>query len=229
MKLSKFISLLFIVATISLSVVSTAYAGSTSDARTHDGFYLRLSLGGQLAGLNRSVKIDDSSETDYEGGGDSQVRGGGGMSEITLGGTPATGLVLGGSMFFGNVFDPKIEFDDDREDLKLDSDLQFAMWGFTVDYYIDENSGFHFGGTFGGAVAGAALPDEDIFEYIGGWGWAASLATGYDWWIANQWSLGVLARIILAGVMGEDSEEGVKAEENSGYLAIGILFTAVYH
>lgn len=225
MKPLNFINYLVLVTATFFSIGAMAYAQSRSDAETHDGFYLRLSLGLQMAGLDRNVE-GEGAVAGFET--DSKVKGGGGTSELSLGGTPATGLVLGGSILLGNVVKPVIERED-LEDLELDGPLQFAMWGFLIDYYIDKNSGFHFSGTVGGAVIGAPLPKENPFEYIGGWGWAIALATGYDWWIANQWSLGILGRLILAGVTGEDTEEGIKAEENSGYLSFGLLFTAVYH
>ena len=99
----------------------------------------------------------------------------------------------------------------------------------------DQYSGFHIGGTVGGVVVGARLPEESLFEFIGGWGGGAALATGYDWWISSQWSLGILGRIIYAGVFGEDTaededtEESIKAEEESSYFSAGLFFTAVYH
>ncbi|MBN1656729.1 MAG: hypothetical protein JXA30_23350 [Deltaproteobacteria bacterium] len=215
-----------VVAGISVCWIDAAFAQSSSKAKTHDGFYLRMSLGVQYAGFDRSVEADSESVVGYES--DSEITGIGGTGEITLGGTPARGLVLAGSWIGGNIANDVVKRDDGTE-LELDGMLQFSMLGFTIDYYFDEEGGFHLGGTIGGAVAGAPLPEESLFEFIGGWGGAIAVSTGYDWWVGQQWSLGVLGRILFAGVKGEDEREGITASEESGYLSFGLLFTAVYH
>ena len=44
------------------------------------------------------------------------------------------------------------------------------------------------------AVAIADAPDESVFDRIGGGGGALSVHLGYDFWIADQWSLGAMLR-----------------------------------
>jgi hypothetical protein len=229
----KIFTIYFLVAGLWLCSIATAFAQSSSAPRTHDGFYLRMSLGAQFAGLNRSVEVelDEDADSEVEVAGyesDSELVGVGGIGELSIGGSPTPGLVLAGSWFMGNIANDVVERDDGTE-LELDDILQFSMLGFTIDYYVDEQGGFHFGGTFGGAVAGAPLPDEALFDFIGGWGGAIALSTGYDWWVAQQWSLGLLLRGIFAGLKGEDTKEDITASETSGYLSIGILFSVVYH
>jgi hypothetical protein len=207
-------------------LINVGTAQASSGEKQHDGFYLRMSLGAQYAGFNRNVKADSASVAGYEA--DSEVNGGGATGELSIGGTPARGLVLAGSLFWGNIINPVIK-SDDRPDLELDGLFQFSILGFTVDYYLDAESGFHLGATLGGAVAGAPLPEESLFDAIGGWGGALALSTGYDWWVGNQWSLGILGRLIFAGVRGEATKRDITASERSGYLSLGVLFTALYH
>ena len=79
------------------------------------------------------------------------------------------------------------------------------MLGITLDWYPNAAGGFHFGGTLGFAAAVAQRPDSDAFENMGGGGFALSLLVGYDWWIADEWSLGALARFTGAALQGEET------------------------
>ncbi len=56
-------------------------------AHLHDGFYLRVALGGGWLGM----RTDSAPEAD--------VKGGGGSLDLLLGGTPIDGLVIGGGIF----------------------------------------------------------------------------------------------------------------------------------
>ncbi len=193
---------------------------------THDGFYLRMSLGLNLGALSRSVEAEVSDVVGYES--DSDISGGGLGLELTIGGTPATGFVVAGTWLGAGILDAVIERDDGSE-LELEEPLNFAMIGITLDGYVRPKAGFHLGGTLGPGVAGARLPEDSLFDYIGGWGWAIALHMGYDWWIGEEWSLGVLGRLIGARLSGEDEEEEITASEDDTYGALSLLFTAVHH
>jgi hypothetical protein len=211
-----------------------AAAPAGAEPRTHDGFYLRLALGIGGLRMDRTVEVETELAPDRELVDDSTIEGGAGHFELTLGGTPARGLVIGGSVLTHSVS----EVDIDREageDVPLDSPLHFSLWGVTLDYFPDANGGFHFGGTAGIAVAFAQLPDEYDFEGIGGAGLGLSLGIGYDWWVADEWSLGMLGRYTGAGIMGEDTEpvgltgQDVTAQEDSTINAFSIAFTVLHH
>jgi len=205
---------------------ASAQQYGTPGARRHDSFYLRMSLGVDVAGMTRSVKAEVEDVEGYEG--DSEIKGGALDSEISIGGTAARGLVLAGSLYSGGIYGPIIERDDGSE-LELDGPLQFSMLGFTLDYYIDERGGFHLGGTLGPAVAWARLPKDSLFDFIGGWGGGIALNLGYDWWIADEWSLGILGRLLGARLAGKDTRDSITASEKDGYGSLSLLFTAVYH
>lgn len=211
-------------------VICTAEASAQpcgpAGARCHDGFYLRMSLGPNAAGLNRSVDADVAGVVGYES--DSEVKGGALSGELSIGGTPARGLVVAGSFYPGGVYDARIERDDGSEG-ELEGALHFSMMGVTLDWYIDEAGGFHLGGTLGPAFGWAHLPDGSRFEYIGGWGGGIAFNIGYDWWVGQQWSLGILGRILGARLSGEDTESGITASEEDSYGSLSLLFTAVYH
>lgn len=203
-----------------------AAGAARAEPRTHDGFYLRLALG--VGGMEMDRTVEFEVEPFPTGVDDSTITGGIGHFELTLGGTPARGLVVGGSILTHSMSEVDIDRDA-GEDVPLDSPLQFWLIGPTLDYFPDEHGGFHFGGTFGFAFAFARLPEEYAFEGIGGAGLGLSLGIGYDWWVGDEWSLGVIARFTGAGVTGEDTEGGVSAQEDSTLRAFTVAFTVLYH
>lgn len=201
-------------------------------ARTRDGFHLRMGLGG---GSLRMTRQAEASSPGAGGGyyqGESSVEGSSGAFELTLGGTPTPGLILGGTLLLQGIDEEEAVLErEDGSEAELGSGLGFMMLGFTIDYYPDPHGGFHFGGTLGGAVAFAETPDNEgnPFEYIGGAGSAASVMIGYDWWVSDQWSLGGMLRATGASLRGEDRQLGIEASEESEVGAIALMFTGTYH
>jgi hypothetical protein len=166
--------------------------------RNHDGFYLRLGLGvGPL----------------YS----SEAGGVGIPSELALGGTPAPGLVLGVGNY--GVVIPKP--DDDRDA----GQLAFNAWGPFVDYYLDPKLGAHVQASVM-FVFGLSSPKDGV-EGAYGPGYGAALGAGYEWWIAEQWSLGVVLRAAYYTVTLEGRNSGTKTDV-SGFVP-AVLFAATYH
>ena len=66
-------------------------------AETHDGFYLRLALGGGYMVLNRETE-GELRGTTLDVSGSSRIAGGGTAFELSIGGTPGEGLVLAGTL-----------------------------------------------------------------------------------------------------------------------------------
>lgn len=211
---------------------TSSYAPAPPDAvpvgaERHDGFYLRLGLGIGGMAYDRSTG-DDLFDRDPDSS--SNLLGGGGVFELSIGGTPAEGLVVAGTLLSHTVADPTVKFDG-GEELELSDPLVFALLGATVDWYPDAHKGFHFGGTLGLAVA--ALDRPEGTADIGGAGLGLSALAGYDWWIGDEWSLGVLGRLSGARVRGEPSERvgerELEGKEDGTVAALGVLFSVLHH
>jgi hypothetical protein len=198
----------------------------TSDIRRHDGFYLRIGLGIGALSLNRSTK-NTSASTDVAYSGDSTIRGPAGVGEISIGGTVANGLVLCGSVLNHEHTGATLERDEGA-DVDLNTSLSFGLVGMGIHYFPDERGGWHFGGTLGLAYALADV-SASRFERLGGVGIGASLAGGHDWWISDQWALGVLGRITAARLQGEATSGGATAEESDTAGAIAVMFSVLHH
>jgi hypothetical protein len=189
--------------------------------RVHDGFYLRMSIGGGY--LVSKVTYDDSSIPDRT------LSGGGGALELMIGGSPARGLAIGGGLWGQNASEPKT----DPDSAESYENLDFSMLGVFVDGFPDPTGGFHVGGAVGIAGLNGAFEDDDfdpdpdrIGEEDGGTGGiGGSVWVGYDAWIAPEWSLGGMLR--LSGAVTSSNAEDLEQRANTRSFAI--LFTALYH
>lgn len=199
-------------------------------AERHDGFYLRAALG--LAEINLDRSTDGALHANYGDGSDSSVAGPGGMGELSIGGTPWPGVVIAGSLVWYDIAEPKLERDRGK-DADLSGPLTFAVLGATLDWYPNPHGGFHLGGTLGAGAVKAKSPDGSPFDDIGGAGAAFSLGIGYDWWVADEWSVGVLGRLSGARIHGEDTvkvgSQEITGSEDSSVSAVGVMFSLLYH
>lgn len=178
---------------------------------THDGFYLRLSLGGAWGSTSQSFA---------SGSGDT-LSGAGGALDVMVGGTPARGLVLGGALLGNSLLDPS--YDVNGMSTASNANLGFGMLAAFIDAFPNPHNGFHLGGGFGPALVrlGArSSSNSTSTEGVGGTLWL-----GYDAWIAPQWSLGGMLRFAEARTSGGTGALGQTDVTRS----IVILFTALYH
>jgi hypothetical protein len=197
---------------------------------THDGFYLRFSLGAGGLSMQREAEGTAGSELVYSG--DSSINGGVTTGELSIGGTPGGGFAIAGTLLTYNLAEPTLENDSGGE-AELGGPLQVLVLGASLDWFPNPNGGFHFGGTLGVGAAAAETPDGNPFDNIGGGGGALSLQLGYDWWIAEEWSLGVQGRFTVLGLKGEATANvggvEVTGEETSSVSALTIAITLLYH
>lgn len=213
---------------LSLASLLLAPAARASSSRTHDGLFGRLALGGGSLTLDRSVEASRVGVPGTEVDGDSTIAGPVSSFELTLGGTPGRGLVVGGSLLTHTVGSPVVEHEAGGE-TELDEPLTAGLAGVTVLWYPSVRGGFHFGGTLGGAWALARAPEDSLFEYLGGTGGGVSLVVGYDLWIAAEWSLGGALRLTGASLSGEGEESGIRAEETDSLRAVSLALAATLH
>ena len=199
-------------------------------AREHDGFYLRLGLGGGR--LGGSVGSNSSSE--LRGAFDGSFGRGSLAFELAIGGTPAPGLVIGGGIWADSALGQP-NSTDIRVNGKAASALTFdrasiGLLGPFVDYYFDPKQGFHLEGALGiasmnlgkGSRGSSVVSDT---KTMGGLGFM--LGGGYEWWIAEQWSLGAILRFLY--VSTESNHNDAEVWMGKGYAFPEILFGATYH
>ena len=195
-----------------LLVGLTPQSAAADQPKQHDGFYLRLA--GGFTSMVDPAQVD-APNVEVDG----TVTGNGVALDVALGGTPAAGLVIGGGIFAAHLPSPKADdmdasvagLFDFNGDVEFDS-FNFALLAPFVDYYPSPRSGLHVTGAIGlGWIGGGdgTLQNSSYvpFQDHAGVGPGFLAGVGYDWWLADQWSLGVAARVTYAAPAGDDDDD----------------------
>ena len=165
--------------------------------RVHDGFYFRFGLGGTLA-------IDHIHRTNPDN--NATLANPGVATEIALGGT-ITSIVLYGGIFNHVIPSNAGTFDYGPYQLTIDAGTAFmTVYGIGVDWYLDPRSGFYVGAASGISVSKFGKDQENgpppdfspgLRPGLTGYGFGLVMKVGHDWWVGEQWSLGLSARLML--------------------------------
>ena len=181
-----------------------------SRARVHDGFYLRLALGGGYlvsthAFERTSFYYPVTTTTSHRVDGLAQT------GVLMMGGTVAEGWVLGGGFWNMNVFAPQVSTDAPPGDAgpqrgapygappsseTVETGLvSISAVGPFVAWYPNPRAGWHAELALGYAYAfsegGASV---GFIEPWSAHGVGAMGAFGHDFWVSEQWSVGVQLR-----------------------------------
>jgi hypothetical protein len=197
----------------------------------HDGLYLRFAGGlGILrdrAESGEGFRHPSSGEFKaFDGAGSGMAA----ATEVALGATPGGGFAIGGAIYTATV--PSLEMDDTgvsegRYDYELS---QLALFALHADFYPDPEQGLHFQAGLGLAayIAGMGFPvgqGQDARAHTST-GFGLMLGAGHEWWVAEQWSMGLLARMLYAWTGGVDPES---LGWNHKTFAPTLMVTATYH
>lgn len=198
--------------------------GRRHGVRTHDGFYLRLGLG--FGGLGMNLDVDDQGRP-----GSAKASGPALLTEIALGGTLGESLVLGFGVFTSDVSNNRaltlrMEGANPYSVNARVDELSAGVVGPFLDYYFDPHRGLHLQGAVGIGVTSFERQSDREQVLLGGLG--VMLGVGHEWWVGEQWSLGVLARVLWTGVGGEDPVSSDLTYSGSAFVP-GLLMTATYH
>ncbi len=200
--------------------------------RRHDGLYFRFALG---IGLGHEHVTSDRplpstsafnffpAPLDASGGAFAAA------TELSIGFTPFPGVVLGVGSFTTTI--PRLSAK--SKDLMTGNyDFavsQLAVLGPLLDWYFFPKYGFHAQISPGVAtyVAGAGLPRNEgpLAQAHTAIGFGFILGAGYDWWIGDQWSLGLLGRFSYGTTSGSDGT----AEFSHKTYSPAVLVTLTYH
>lgn len=189
-----------------LSAMLALSPDARAEARTHDGFYLHLNAG--LGYLSTSAEYRGS-EASYSG---VTI-----PSAIYLGGTVGP-VAIGGGIFADYAFSPSEEINGTSTE-RDDVSLTLLGIGMFADYYVDPHGGLHFQPFVGWGGLEATVDGNS-----GGsdpTGLVLALGAGYDWWVADEWSIGVMGRIAYAPLSMDDVSYTT--------IAPALLATFTYH
>ncbi len=187
-----------------------------SQPHRHDTLYLQLSAGGGYA----------HDDLKYEGifgfaAFTGQGQGASVLFDARGGYAVKPGLIVGGGVFVEQVANPKVTFA--GKDVSSDVSVgTLVLFGPLIDWYPSAEGGFHLGGAIGGSRITMKDKNEQKLDNqpIGAGG---VFFIGYDFWVADEWSLGLELR--STGATMYDSTSNVRHTWGSG----GLLVTVVYN
>lgn len=156
---------------------------ANAEAMTHDGFYMSLEAGvGHLSSTFDfpNAEMTASSQTFSSG--------------LLLGGTVGP-VVIGGGFTYDYGFSPSAEQNGQEAELE-DVKLYLIGIGAFANYYVDPAGGLHFIGFLGwGGLESSYQGDAGGSDPTG---MLVTIGGGYDFWVADEWSIGPLARFTYA-------------------------------
>jgi hypothetical protein len=203
--------------TVAQGAESRSSAGSAPGAFVHEGFYLRVGLGGGYG--KTSVQTDRQSQPDVT------LDGLGAAFDVWFGWTLAPGLVLGPALSVSSQRSASASVGA-RESSAV---ATHALLGGFVDAYPNPKAGQHFGGTLALASLTETTADGEAGTDYQGAGFGLDVFAGYDAWLAAEWSLGAMLRLGGVATRVTQSIGGQSVEKQGTAYGASLLVTIVYH
>jgi hypothetical protein len=186
----------------------------------HDGFFLSVGIGAMAGSYDEAV-----SGSGPDAGRTLTFSGGGPLIDLRCGGTIAENLILSGDIAARGLIQPGVETSGTPLPPADDPAVTEALVGVGLTYYfMPEN--FFVSGTFGlsqismeytRAGTPVTVDSTDM-------GFGLSLRVGKEWWVGEQWALGIAA---AGGWMTLANDEAGRRQKLSGY-SFGLTLTATY-
>ncbi len=192
-------------------LASSAYAA----AETHDGFSLRLNTG--LGYTSSSMSL---------GGDTLGISGAGSMGGFGLGWAIIPNLLLHLEFASVRAINPTVSIKSGGTTVSADSTatLQVTNFGIGASYYIMP-ANIYVGG---GIHASAMSLDQDGKHTDTNTGWGFTLNSGKEWWVSDNWGLGLAAQILFSSI--PPNSNGVsQGASNMNTVAAGLMFSATYN
>jgi hypothetical protein len=180
---------------LALLVGSTAAAAQhgappAEGVRTHDGFFLRIgsNVGPLIMTHQHTTQAPERTlETEY-----------GGLTfgqDFMFGGTLGDGLVIGGGLMAAMTW-PATATAEYKTSGKLTSPtgpVLFTGLAAFANYYFDPKGGFHLQ-----ALLGLSMVHQPQISNSSPWGPMIGVGVGFDFFVADEWSVGPFARVLYA-------------------------------
>ena len=197
-----------------IAILATA-AMAMAESHTHDGFFLNLALG-----FGYQSFTYDANKATY----DMEANGVSSEFDLKLGGAIAPNTLLHATIL-GVTNTGEIEGKRDGKKVTSTSDRSegLSLLGIGVTYYLPEN--IFFSGTIGLAAFNLqdnTDKDNDITGQTEN-GFGVQLAVGKEWWVSDNWGLGVSAALTYGAAADKDDMGDASA------YGINILFSATFN
>ena len=148
------------------------------------------------------------------------IAGTGAMFNLALGGAISRNLILYGDLYASSAVDPTVE--SDGAEATLGGTMTLSGVGIGLAWYSESN--FYLGGSLG--FMSLTVEDDLGFETETESGGAVNLNVGKEWWVSDNWGLGIALNVLL-GQIPEEDLDGV--EINWGAAAFNLALLATYY
>lgn len=191
-----------------------AYGMTVPGWHEHEGFFLRLGLG--FGYLNMSTELMDT---------DLAIKGPSGIFQLAVGGNVSQNLIIYGEIFGNAVVDPTLEFDGDEQETE-DTSAAIAGIGVGLAYYLPAN--LYFSGTLAASqlrwTQDTGTTDIEAETEVGP---AFIGQIGKEWWVGDNWGLGLAGQLLFSS--NKDDDDAVGADDVTWTtVGFGLLFSATY-
>jgi Autotransporter beta-domain len=191
--------------------VAVCAGSALADPMTHDGFYFRGATG--LGYLHSSISAP---------GLDASMSGLAIGFDAWFGGSPIPGLAIGGGITTFDVPSPSLKSGGASQTFNGHAMLDIV--GVFGDYYFDPNRGMHLEALLGYGVLGRTDNNGNSSNNDPS-GLALGVGFGNDWWVSDEWSIGVLGRLIYAPL----SYSIGSVSEKYSTITPAVMATFTYH
>lgn len=201
-------------------VAATPILPADPTVHHHDGFYLRIGTG--FGGYGESITAENADQS-------TTVSGMATVGEFALGGAIRPGFVIGGGFWTSTVAaSERVTNGPMPPPEVLGGSGNYTLFGPFFDYWLKPTGGLHVQAAIGLAtVRGWDLPNVQDNPGWVSFGGGAMVGLGYDWWVSEQWSFGVLGRI-TGIVAAQDDATDMRWTHTLG-TSPSVLFTATYN
>ena len=179
----------------------------------HDGFYLRLHLGGGYTSIDGSAGA----------GVTSRLSGGGVSIGVTLGGAIIQNLIIFGTVSGTVISDPTVTLNGVQTGYATGSSASVGGVGAGLAYYLEPVNVY-----VSGALILVTFEFDDADNHViyeSDTGLAFQGIIGKEWWVSSDWGLGVAGELIVGRMMKD------KTDPNPNWTssAFSVLFSATYN
>jgi hypothetical protein len=182
---------------------------------THDGFFLRLNPGIGILHAKYSY-----------GGYDTTISGGGAALSFALGGAITPNLIIYGEVLSVQASNPTVDTGSGYGSSGLGGDIGLVGIGPGMAYYF-ESANLYLSGTLAFSRVTTSSNSSSV-EYGGDgsltdMGFGVALTVGKEWWVSQNWGLGVAGLLHVASMKMQSMDARMTAE------GVSILFSATYN
>jgi hypothetical protein len=194
-----------------LALAGPANAGG--QPRQHDGFFMRLSMGGGSG----KAHIEENGNT-------AELKGTAGDMNLAFGGMVSDNLALHGTMWGWGVQDPDASLtvvSVGSGSGTLNGFLAMSAIGPGVTYYLMPANVY-----FSGSVGVGSLSGSDELNGNSDTGFALDTTIGKEWWVGNNWGLGLAGDFTYLSAKDKDL---VGSTQNWSVTGFGLRLSATFN